>query len=392
MRLYLDPDLSVGDLRTTEAERLTRSWARFDASGTRRRLLTAGGFMGSKIVPFLTAPMDVQWAYVDATPKLWNEARARGLLRNAGNGTQYMLVRRRAPRLDDGAPFLPATCLGEEHTLHKDAYFIPFRLSGAVGGDDVLFESVPPVANLSTHARQYLAHLGIAEYDEDFEAVLWWHALAIGYSPRYVSDNAGGIAADWPRIPLPATARALRTSAQLGSQLAQLLDPLRPLPAGLATVVGSIRRVGGGAANPGRGHLRVSAQWGILQRGGAVMPGRGKLVRRAFSQAERVALGSLVDDLGQACDIYLNEETFWSGVPERVWDFKVGGFQVLKKWLSYREEGSGQPGLLGRSLTVDEAREFTTLGQRLTVVVAMAPALDANYARVVGEVWPWQDD
>ena len=33
------------------------------------------------------------------------------------------------------------------------------------------------------------------------------HALAIGYSPAYLSENADGIRRDWPRIPLPADER-----------------------------------------------------------------------------------------------------------------------------------------------------------------------------------------
>jgi hypothetical protein len=27
----------------------------------------------------------------------------------------------------------------------------------------------------------------------------------------------------------------------------------------------------------------------------------------------------------------------WLNVPETVWDYTIGGYQVIKKWLSYRE-------------------------------------------------------
>lgn len=73
------------------------------------------------------------------------------------------------------------------------------------------------------------------------------------------------------------------------------------------------------------------------------MPGRGKLERRPFTESERHALGESVDTLGPACHVYLNEGTYWACVPERAWEFKIGGFQVLKKWLSYREHGRGTP-------------------------------------------------
>jgi len=37
--------------------------------------------------------------------------------------------------------------------------------------------------------------------------LIWMHALAAGYSPDYLSENADGIRQDWPRAPLPATRR-----------------------------------------------------------------------------------------------------------------------------------------------------------------------------------------
>ena len=31
-------------------------------------------------------------------------------------------------------------------------------------------------------------------------------------------------------------------------------------------------------------------------------------------------------------DVYLNEEAFWRNIPSAVWDYRLGGYQVLKKW------------------------------------------------------------
>ena len=42
-------------------------------------------------------------------------------------------------------------------------------------------------------------------------------------------------------------------------------------------------------------------------------------------------------------DIHLNPTTRWRDVPKPVWQYTLGGYQVLKKWLSYRESA-----LLGR--------------------------------------------
>ena len=41
-------------------------------------------------------------------------------------------------------------------------------------------------------------------------------------------------------------------------------------------------------------------------------------------------------------DIHLNDRAYWRNVPAAVWSYKLGGYQVLKKWLSY--QGARRPG------------------------------------------------
>ena len=54
-----------------------------------------------------------------------------------------------------------------------------------------------------------MTKLGINNPDADGETagLIWMHALAIGYSPAYLSENADGIRQDWPRIPLTESIR-----------------------------------------------------------------------------------------------------------------------------------------------------------------------------------------
>ena len=61
-----------------------------------------------------------------------------------------------------------------------------------------------------------------------------------------------------------------------------------------------------------------------------------------------------------------------------------GRYQVIKKWLSYREEA-----VLGRALTKDEAREVTAMVRRLTAIVLMTDDLDANYATARDNAYSW---
>jgi hypothetical protein len=129
--------------------------------------------------------------------------------------------------------------------------------------------------------------------------------------------------------------------------------------------------------------------WGHAGQGGICMPAKGRLVERAHSEAElaglregMAALGlnyeQLMACLGGTCvDVYLNERAYWRCVPLRVWSYTIGGYQVMKKWLSYRERP-----LLGRDLTADEARYVTEMARRIAALLLLEPALDENYARV----------
>ena len=76
----------------------------------------------------------------------------------------------------------------------------------------------------------------------------------------------------------------------------------------------------------------------------------------------------------RSLDIYLNDDACWRNVPEAVWNYTIGGYQVLKKWLSYREKP-----LLDRGLTPGEVRHVTDTSRRLAALIEMQRELDDNY-------------
>jgi hypothetical protein len=107
------------------------------------------------------------------------------------------------------------------------------------------------------------------------------------------------------------------------------------------------------------------------------MPGKGRVLARPAQAGEvNPALG--IDPGGATRDIYLNQRVYWRNIPPRVWDYTLGGYQVIKKWLSYRERS-----LLGRGLQAAEAREVTAIARRIAAILLLEPDLDASYRAVV---------
>ena len=108
----------------------------------------------------------------------------------------------------------------------------------------------------------------------------------------------------------------------------------------------------------------LKAGWGHYGQGEAVMPGQGRVVVRPYTEAERAALGTAADALGNATfDIHLNDRAYWRNVPAAVWSYKLGGYQVLKKWLSYRERG-----VLDRPLKPEEVQHSTDTARRIAAI------------------------
>ena len=113
--------------------------------------------------------------------------------------------------------------------------------------------------------------------------------------------------------------------------------------------------------------FEVTAGWGHFGTGQAVMPGQGRVVKRAYTADERKAMGDSASVLGdKTFDIYLNDRAYWRNVPSSVWGYKLGGYQVLKKWLSYRERK-----VLGRSLKPDEVQHFAQTARRISAILGL---------------------
>ena len=80
----------------------------------------------------------------------------------------------------------------------------------------------------------------------------------------------------------------------------------------------------------------------------------------------------------------MNDVAYWSNIPRTVWEYHIGGYQVIKKWLSYREKA-----ILGRGLMVEEAEYVSEMARRLAVLIKMRPELDDNYNTVKADTWSW---
>ncbi|MCL2001117.1 MAG: DNA methyltransferase, partial [Planctomycetes bacterium] len=395
MRAYFDRKLDW-DAYVRRGYGLTKKQAGFVPSVARKKALESDVFTPKNIVRYCVRPYDDRWCYYTAAPSVWNRPRP-ALWAQCWEGNSFFVSRLRTLSAYEGWPCFFVTGLSDDHLLMPDASCFPIRLKNGTRlrkrDEGLLFaalgdkpEEDEPAANLSTQARDYLAGLGIRnpDADEKTAGLLWYHALAICCSPAYLVENAAAVRADWPRIPLPATARALRASAELGRTIAALLDAETPVP-GVTTgkirpglrLIGVLFKEGGVQIDPNAGDLDLTAGWGHAGKDDVTMPGRGCVVERPMTPAERKAQGAAPSANQSTLDVFINGKVCWKNIPETAWNFTIGGYQVLKKWLSYREHS-----LIERALTLDEAEYVTSTARRLAVLAEMSLELDKNYQAI----------
>ncbi|MCA1642237.1 MAG: N-6 DNA methylase, partial [Acidobacteria bacterium] len=235
MKMYFDASVDWGTLRESKTG-LTEDAARFDAQKARGKVLASEHFEASQLRRYALRPFDTRHAYYSPTRPLWNEPRPT-LWAQCWEGNSFLMSRPAGVANPEGVPLYFTSALGDNDSLRGHAYYFPLLLRTIAAKrkkieqqismlDHVDAPQSETTANLSPRARTYLAALGVENVDEDEEtaALVWMHALATGYAPAYLAENADGIRADFPRVPLPATRELLEESAALGRQVAALLD------------------------------------------------------------------------------------------------------------------------------------------------------------------------
>lgn len=404
MRDYFNADLSWEEYKARQTA-LTKDAAGFIPDKARQKAIAAESFDADRLRRYALRPFETRWCYYTRVRPVWNSARPT-LWRQCFKGNGFVLSRMNPAKTPEGAPMYFCQGLSDDHLLAPDAACFPLRLPPDSGTDGTgLFGGEKPHANLSPAAREYLAKLGVEDPDADAKTagLVWMHALAVGYSPAYLGENADGIRRDWPRIPLPADRKALEASAALGERVAALLDTEADVPgvtAGkispLLKTIGLITRTGGGQIDTSGSDLMVTAGWGHFGKARVTMPGRGLLQDRPYDEGEIKAIDAEANLRGMSakdvrrllgpktCDVYLNAVAYWRNIPLSVWEYYIGGYQVIKKWLSYREDK-----ILGRALKPEEAREVMNTARRIAAIILLQPKLDENYRNVKAVAFDW---
>ncbi len=162
------------------------------------------------------------------------------------------------------------------------------------------------------------------------------------YAPTYRQTYAEFLKSDFPRVPFTADYELFSELAGLGRELTEL-------------------------------HLMKSDKLNEpitkFQGSGSNVVAKPKRVGRDYRPEEE--------------RVYINKDgQYFEGIPPELWEYQVGGYQVLDKWLYDRRE---------RKLSNEEIQHYCRVATALHHTMDLQKEIDEIYPAVEEDVVPWND-
>jgi len=277
------------------------------------------------IFPVLYRPFDVRWIFYHDSV-VWRTVKrimAHMLRENLG-----LIVPRRV-EVAGGWQHALITKLPIEHvtvSLKTIDYLFPLYLCSDVNGKNLL--GLPHESVAEPNLDPSLLHSLKGAYDrKPTPEEILFYIYAVLYAPGYRTKYTELLKTDFPRVPFTRDRKLFAELGRLGKRLGDLhllksidLDPLV-------------------ARFQGAGDNKVEKQ-------------------RYQEKANRV---------------YVNTTQYFEGVEPQVWEYQIGGYQVLDKWLKDRK---------GRSLDLEEIRGYCHIATAIDRTIKIQNEIDALYGGV----------
>ncbi|WP_228766228.1 type ISP restriction/modification enzyme [Pelagerythrobacter aerophilus] len=363
MQSYLNADTFESAAALVPA--MAKKFAGYDAKKAWDELHPAG-FAEGKIEPILMFPFDQRFIYYETEHKLLN--RPRGEFAKLLADNEFLITVPEPRKASETRPLFAQT-LVNLHVHERGSVVIPRD----VEGHGLFAGRLANIAEPAWTAFRDAFGLSGRREDEDakdFVGQLQRVILALLHAPAYQSDHKSALSADWAHPPVPRDKELFDKLAAAGTKVTTLLDASVPAGALMRELLGeqmgtlgTLRRSDGAQVRPQDLKITVG-YWG---------GSKGRWLPRE-PHSEEVTLDILGERTG---DLYLNDDCYFANVPAAVWQYQLGGYPVLKKWLGYRQADRRKDS----PLTLAEAKWLRSVIQRIAALVAIGADLDSLYAK-----------
>jgi predicted helicase len=304
-----------------------------DKSGWRlsdcRKAVIEDGKWEEKFCQFLYRPFDVRWIFYDDNliERSRREVMRHMIDENLG------LITPKQYKEQPGA-FITAHIIGHKTVSAFDInYLFPLYCYTHNEKKDLFSQLNKPGEKKPNLNHRLLERLKDT-YDQQIGPKhILCYVYAVLYAPSYRTKYAEFLKTDFPRVPFTKDQQLFKKLAALGKELVEL-HLLKS-----STVDKPISRF------QGKGNNRVEKQ--------------------SYNPKEK--------------RVYINKAQYFEGVEPEVWEYHIGGYQVLDKWLKDRKT---------RILTTDDIKHYCRVVTALAKTLEIQQEIDELYPQVEKDVVP----
>jgi hypothetical protein len=323
----MDPELArQGYELGKDAKDWKVTWAQKD--------LLDSGPSREKIVPILYRPFDIRHTYFTGKSSGFH-CRPRPEVMRHMLRENLALITPKQNKNEFGA--LVSETIGAHKSVaaYDINYYFPLYIYPEFGRQDLFSKHEPSDRQPNLNPKIVEALKG-GHSRQPMPEQIFHYIYAVLYVPTFRGKYAEFLRSDFPRIPFPADRKLFMEMASLGQRLTEL-------------------------------HLLRSPE---LDQPTARFEGAGD-GRVAKSKSE-----GLFYEVGKQC-LHINKTQHFAPVPEEVWGYQVGGYQVSEKWLKDHK---------GRKLDHKEIQTYCRIVTALKITIEIQEELDVLYPQIEGQL------
>jgi len=293
-----------------------------------------GGPHREKIVPILYRPFDVRYTYYTGRSRGFHCMPRPEVMRHMLAGENLALVTTRQVKASETwqhcfvSNQILESCLVSNHTS-EIGYAFPLYLYPSTESPNILRQEKRP--NLAEWLLPELSE--VYSFQPEPEGVLAY-IYSVLYSPTYREKYAEELRTDFPRIPFTISAELFKLMSELGNRLIDL-------------------------------HLLES-------------PELNQPVVKYQGSGDNEVIEYVRFDSSQH-RVYINSEKYFEGITPEMWDYQIGGYKVLSKYLKDRK---------GRYM--DDPKRYILIATAIALTIEIQKEIDELYPDVESNVIQFQ--
>ncbi|MBC8490732.1 MAG: N-6 DNA methylase [Bacteroidetes bacterium] len=217
---------------------------------------------------------------------------------------------------------------------YGSGYLFPLYLYNDTNKHDLFLKSDQSDRKPNIHSKILSAVSNLDGFENlqgcNIPETIFYYIYAVLYAPTYRTKYTEFLKIDFPRVPFAGDAQLFKQLAGYGKRLVEL------------HLIKSTELVTPIARFQGDGDNRV--------------------VKIRYETTVKIK------DV-----IFINEKQYFEGIPQNVWEYQIGGYQVCAKWLKDRK---------GRVLSLDEIKTYCRIVTALAKTISIQKNIDELYPNV----------